>query len=176
MKYLASILVILTLGVHVLAAALPVDLERRDTIDLSRDILAREKPESLYNRAVSLLTKRETDRDATDRLLFYTDINTFEDDRDKLIPSTLDWSSDGCTDSPDSPGGFHFLHSCQRHDFGYRNYKKQQRFTDDNKHKIDDNFKKDMYDECHKYSVLKRDICKTFANTYYDAVRAVGNL
>ncbi|KAF8246142.1 hypothetical protein K440DRAFT_586282 [Wilcoxina mikolae CBS 423.85] len=176
MKYLASILVILTLGVHVLTAALPVDLERRDTIDLSRDILAREKPESLYNRVVSLLTRRETDREATDRLLFNTDIDTFENDRNNQSPNTLDWSSDGCTDAPNSPGGFHFLHSCQRHDFGYRNYKAQQRFTDDNRLMIDDNFKTDMHDECHKYGVFKRDICKTFANSYYDAVRAVGNL
>jgi len=154
MKSFASILVILVLSV--LTAALPIDLESRDTTDLARDILPREKPESLFTRVISLLTKRETDREATDRLLFQTDIDTFLNDRAAQNPNTLDWSSDGCTDSPDNPGGFDFLPSCQRHDFGYRNYKKQGRFTDDNRLMVDDDFKKDMHNKCRPYGVFKR--------------------
>ena len=34
-----------------------------------------------------------------------------------------------------------FVAGCQRHDFGYRNFKAQDRFTDENKLAIDDNFK-----------------------------------
>jgi hypothetical protein len=36
--------------------------------------------------------------------------------------------------------GYPFEPGCQRHDFGYRNYKAQGRFTDANKLRIDDNF------------------------------------
>jgi hypothetical protein len=35
-------------------------------------------------------------------------------------------------------------HSCHRHDFGTPNFKKQKRFSEANKARIDANFKKDM--------------------------------
>jgi len=55
-------------------------------------------------------------------------------------PSTLDWSSDSCSWSPNNPLGFPFDPACHRHDFGYRNYKAQSRFTDANKLRIDQKF------------------------------------
>jgi Prokaryotic phospholipase A2 len=51
----------------------------------------------------------------------------------------LDWTSDGCSDSPDKPLGFNFVPGCYRHDFGYRNYKKQGRFNETTRKTIDDN-------------------------------------
>ena len=79
----------------------------------------------------------------TDTLLFVDSLSTFESHRDALDPPTLDWTSDGCTDSPDDPFGFPFLFACHRHDFGYQNYRAQSRFTKDAKTKVDDNFKKE---------------------------------
>lgn len=84
---------------------------------------------------------------ATDRLLFSTTIAAFEVARNAKNPSTLDWSSDGCSSSPDNPFGFNFIEECHRHDFGYRNYKAQGRF-EAGKAKIDTNFKTDMYKQC----------------------------
>ncbi|SDG32363.1 phospholipase A2 [Lentzea fradiae] len=81
----------------------------------------------------------------------------------------LDWSSDGCSSSPDNPFGFTFLPTCHRHDFGYRNYKRQSRFTEANRLRIDNNFKADMYNQCGSNWA-----CKRTADVYYAAVRQFG--
>jgi hypothetical protein len=64
------------------------------------------------------------------------------------------------------------LDSCYRHDFGYRNFNKQSRFTDTNKARIDSNFKTDMFNQCknEKY----QDACKATATVYYEAVKVFG--
>jgi hypothetical protein len=60
----------------------------------------------------------------------------------------LDWSSDGCSPFPTLEDlvrifvGIFFetarmWKGCERHDFGYRNYKEQSRFSRSTKHKID---------------------------------------
>ena len=81
----------------------------------------------------------------------------------------LDWSSDGCSYSPDNPFGFKFLPTCHRHDFGYRNYKRQGRFSEANRLRIDNNFKSDMYKQCGSNWT-----CKRTADLYYAAVREFG--
>jgi hypothetical protein len=83
------------------------------------------------------LTARQND--VTDELLFSISLPSFMARRGD--PSTLDWSTDSCSSSPDNPFGFPFDPACQRHDFGYRNYKAQGRFSDANKLRIDNNFK-----------------------------------
>lgn len=45
----------------------------------------------------------------TDEYLFDITLDQFITYRDAQDPSTLDWSSDGCTDSPDNPLGFDFV-------------------------------------------------------------------
>ncbi|SER13723.1 phospholipase [Lentzea albida] len=81
----------------------------------------------------------------------------------------LDWSSDGCSYSPDNPFGFKFLPTCHRHDFGYRNYKRQARWNEANRLRIDNNFKADMYNQCGSNWA-----CKRTADLYYAAVREFG--
>ncbi|KAJ4360684.1 uncharacterized protein N0V89_001251 [Didymosphaeria variabile] len=118
------------------------------------------------------LEVRETAVEATDRLVFKTTLAAFITARNAQNPSTLDWSSDGCSSSPDNPFGFDFLNSCYRHDFGYRNFKAQSRFTDANKLRIDDNFHNDLYNQCDTETFTS--ICKDLADVYYAAVRAFG--
>ncbi|PGH00771.1 hypothetical protein AJ79_08109 [Helicocarpus griseus UAMH5409] len=115
----------------------------------------------------------ETDKEATDRLLFSSTIGEFENARDEKDPPSLDWSSDGCSHSPDNPG-YDYLPSCHRHDFGYRNYKDQDRFSDSNKEKIDKNFRDDMYNQCEQDEPDKVDDCKRIADIYYWAVSRFG--
>lgn len=81
----------------------------------------------------------------------------------------LDWSSDGCSSSPDQPFGYAFLPACHRHDFGYRNYKRQARFTAANRLRIDDRFLADMYSVCGGDGS-----CRSVARVYYSAVRLFG--
>jgi hypothetical protein len=89
----------------------------------------------------------------------------------------LDWASDGCTDSPDKPFKWNFLPGCQRHDFGYRNYKAQSRFTNVAKTKIDSNLKNDLDNVCATQgSAVKRTACRAAAEIYFEAVKALGNV
>ncbi|WP_158887338.1 phospholipase [Amycolatopsis anabasis] len=106
----------------------------------------------------------------TDKYLFNTSLSNFESIRDsRPYPSQLDWSSDACSWSPDKPIGFDFTPGCHRHDFGYRNYKKQGRFNDANKKRIDDNFYADLKGICKGNSA-----CNGTAWVYYQAVRKFG--
>ena len=161
--------------------------------------------------AAAAVTQRQSSlQQITDSYVFSISIGQFIDNRNaKRGPAELDWSSDGCSDSPDNPFGFdckalylsqflphtsshtlpfpvpHFpvwnpptnppttvINSCYRHDFAYRNFKKQSRFTDANKARIDSNFKTDMYNQCKSESY--RDACEATATVYYEAVKAFG--
>ncbi|KAG9251335.1 phospholipase A2 [Emericellopsis atlantica] len=118
----------------------------------------------------STVVKRQTA--VTDELLFSISLPAFITRRNARDPPSLDWSSDSCSSSPDNPFGFPFDPACQRHDFGYRNYKAQSRFTDANKLRIDDNFKSDLYGQCAGEGA--QGACEALANVYYQAVRWFG--
>ncbi|KAF3353703.1 hypothetical protein VdG1_08009 [Verticillium dahliae VDG1] len=82
---------------------------------------------------------------AVDRLIFKTTIPVFLKARKAKDPKRCRGDSDGCTSAPDRPAMFNFKPACQRHDFGYRNTKAQRRYTKAMKKRIDDQFKKDLY-------------------------------
>jgi hypothetical protein len=114
---------------------------------------------------------------ATDKLIFSVSIDSFEKSRKAKNPSKCNWSSDGCSWSPDKPDGYNFIPSCHRHDFGYRNTKAQKRFTKAMKKKVDDNFKKDLYKYCARFSGLsswKGVECRRLADIYVAFVRKYG--
>lgn len=120
---------------------------------------------------VNSLQSRDTLEEITDELLFDDTMDQFQAARNAQDPPELNWTSNGCTASPDNPLGFHFLPCCQRHDFGYRNYKAQSRFDDAGKSRIDSNFKKDMYDVCNAQdNEIDQEACKGVADLYYTAV------
>ncbi|KAH6981361.1 phospholipase A2 [Ilyonectria robusta] len=123
-------------------------------------------------RSEAGLMSRATIQETTDELLFTLTLPQFTARRNAQNPSTLDWTSDGCTSSPDNPLGFPFVPACNRHDFGYNNYRAQTRFTESAKLKIDNNFKTDLYYQC--TSVTLSSICRALADVYYAAVRAFG--
>lgn len=87
----------------------------------------------------------------------------------------FDWSTDYCSTSPDQPLGFDFRLPCYRHDFGYRNYKAVGAF-EANKSRIDDSFYFDLKAKCATYNVFVRPACYSLAWSYYQAVKAFGNL
>jgi len=106
----------------------------------------------------------------TDQYMYSTSLTQFQQLRaEQPHGDVLDWSSDGCSNSPDNPFGFNLVKACYRHDFGYRNYKDQGRFTEANRLTIDNNFKDDMYEVCNGNWA-----CNRFADTYYLAVRQFG--
>lgn len=87
------------------------------------------------------LTSRQDLTAVTDQYLFSISLPDFSAKRAAQDPATLIWTSDGCTSSPDNPLGFPFVPACNRHDFGYHNYRAQSRFTESGKLRIDDNFR-----------------------------------
>jgi Prokaryotic phospholipase A2 len=109
-------------------------------------------------------------RQVTDQYLFSTSLSSFQTIRaQQPYASQLDWSSDGCSSSPDNPFGFNFVKACYRHDFGYRNYKKQSRFNETTRLTLDNNFKTDLYTIC-----AGNWACDRTADIYYAAVRQFG--
>ncbi|RPA95495.1 phospholipase A2 group [Choiromyces venosus 120613-1] len=149
-----------------------------DETDLSKDIVP-EKEASSFAASADADFAATSPASNTDRLLYSTSMSAFLTAKRNKNPGNLNWTDDGCSKSPDKPAGFNFLDSCKRHDFGYRNYKKQRCFTDANRKRVDDNFKKDLYKECSKYSGLqsyKGVACRRLADTYYAAVRTFGGL
>ncbi|KAK6333754.1 hypothetical protein TWF730_003937 [Orbilia blumenaviensis] len=132
----------------------------------------------------------------TNTAIFNTDLNDFiENHRNKGLNSPpLIYESDGCSVPPevaklfkidkDFPYGYEFLNSCYRHDFGYRNYKAQDRFTPGNRERIDKQFEEDLLAQCksqfpkanilHPDQFFKKKWCDTVAKVYYKFVRLCG--
>jgi len=115
----------------------------------------------------------------TDRLIFSTPLADFLVEKSNLVAAsetTLDLTSDGCTSPLRDDGGFNFVDSCERHDFGYRNYKLQDRFSEENRAKIDDVFRKDLDNECAKRESVELLTCRGLAETYFVGVRRLGDV
>lgn len=55
------------------------------------------------------LVRRDDVETITDEYLFDITLDQFIAYRDAEDPDTVDWTSDGCTDSPDNPLGFNFV-------------------------------------------------------------------
>ncbi|KAK4194536.1 prokaryotic phospholipase A2-domain-containing protein [Triangularia verruculosa] len=122
--------------------------------------------------STGVLEQRQSAAATTDELLFSITLPAFTARRNARNPANLDWSSDGCTSSPDNPFGFPFVPACHRHDFGYHNFRAQNRFTVSGKLRIDNQFKTDLYFQCNGSTLS--GICRGLADVYYAAVRAFG--
>jgi phospholipase A2-like protein len=85
----------------------------------------------------------------------------------------LIWTTDYCTGGPERPAGFDFRLSCQRHDFGYRNYKAFGDFKP-NRARLDQAFYADLKRQCATYMFVLRPVCNVLAWTYYQAARRYG--
>jgi hypothetical protein len=105
----------------------------------------------------------------------YNAWSTAEGHRGDWTAYSFDWSTDYCSSSPDNPLGFDFRRPCQRHDFGYRNYKAMSQFSA-NKSRIDSSFYADMQRVCDRYSSGPQAACDSVAWTYYQAVKVFGSL
>lgn len=113
----------------------------------------------------------------TDNLLFSTPMILFQQTKHALPPPPpFDWTDDGCS-GPAPPGLFG--KSCQRHDFGYRNYHAQGRCSDDDREHIDNNFMNDMSNECQDALDGIENValvpCLEAAGVYFAAVRGGGS-
>lgn len=105
---------------------------------------------------------------------YWSSMDHFWTHRDWRWPRYANWSTDYCSNSPDTGLAFDFKKSCARHDYGYRNWKKYKAFTSSAKKSIDDRFLADMKAHCSTRSIFLKPDCYTTAYAYYAAVRAFG--
>jgi hypothetical protein len=64
-----------------------------------------------------------------------------------------------------------FWKACERHDFGYRNYKEQRRFNAETKESIDDHFQHDLaLYICDPMGSPYANECHALVNNYYKVV------
>lgn len=116
--------------------------------------------------------------EVTDHLLFNISIRFFQHARLHQRPSGCIWYSDMCSKSPDEPLGFNFAPICSRHDFGYHNLKRQNRFTRELRKRIDVRFREDLHGYCSQssgWSFWKQVACHSLADFYYICARVFGN-
>ena len=110
----------------------------------------------------------------TDTWLFSTSMSNFLSAMNAKTPPYLFWpspSANACTGMFDYPWDFDFKRSCQRHDFGYKNYRDQKRFCQSGREKIDSQFSRDLRSYCASRKWWKRPLCYSTAEAYIAGVR-----
>lgn len=90
--------------------------------------------------------------------------------------SDWNWSSDGCSASPDELYASDFHDACLRHDFAYGGFSNLCMLDHDMRERVDRNFADDLEAQCEVMEGLDNLLCELARHTYYDAVRASGRL
>jgi hypothetical protein len=89
---------------------------------------------------------------------------------------TLNWTSDGCSAPIIGSEGrsFNFRAACDRHDFGYRNFKALEIFDTSTRKLIDEQLHRDMNTYCNSQRRTFKVRCIAWSEIFYTMVRAAG--
>jgi hypothetical protein len=89
---------------------------------------------------------------------------------------TLNWTSDGCSAPIVGSQGrsFNFRAACDRHDFGYRNFKALAIFDTSTRKLIDEQLHRDMNTYCNSQRRTFKVRCIAWSEIFYTMVRAAG--
>jgi len=116
--------------------------------------------------------------DAVRHIEFDLDIATFTRQRSSLrrLYPTLDWTTDGCSAPVVGSEGrsFNFRSACNRHDFGYRNFKNLGLFDTTTRTLIDEQLRRDMNTYCDSQRRTFKVRCIAWSEIFYTMVRAAG--
>jgi hypothetical protein len=116
--------------------------------------------------------------DVVRHIEFGLDIATFTRRRFALRRQypTLDWTSDGCSAPIVGSKGrsFNFRSACNRHDFGYRNFKNLGLFDTSTRTLIDEQLHRDMNTFCDSQRRTFKVRCIAWSEIFYTMVRAAG--
>lgn len=116
--------------------------------------------------------------EAVRHIEFDLDIATFTRQRFSLRRQypTLDWTSDGCSAPIVGSQGrsFNFRSACNRHDFGYRNFKNLGLFDTSTRTLIDEQLHRDMNTFCDSQRRTFKVRCIAWSEIFYTMVRAAG--
>jgi hypothetical protein len=116
--------------------------------------------------------------DAMRHIEFDLDITAFARQRLSLRRQypTLDWTTDGCSAPIVGSEGrsFNFRTACDRHDFGYRNFKALGLFDTSTRTLIDEQLHRDMNRACDSQRRTLKVRCVAWSEIFYTMVRAAG--
>jgi hypothetical protein len=116
--------------------------------------------------------------DAVRHIEFDLDIATFSRQRFSLRRQypALDWTTDGCSAPIVGSEGrsFNFRAACDRHDFGYRNFKALGLFDASTRTQIDEQLHRDMNRACDSQRRTLKVRCVAWSEIFYTMVRAAG--
>ena len=116
--------------------------------------------------------------EAVRHIEFDLDIVTFTRQRFALRRQypTLDWTTDGCSAPIVGSEGksFNFRSACDRHDFGYRNFKNLGLFDTSTRTLIDEQLHRDMNTYCDSQRRTFKVRCIAWSELFYTMVRAAG--
>ncbi len=116
--------------------------------------------------------------DAVRHIEFDLDITSFARQRFSLRRQypTLDWTTDGCSAPIVGSEGrsFNFRTACDRHDFGYRNFKNLGLFDTSTRTLIDEQLHRDMNRSCDSQRRTFKVRCIAWSEVFYTMVRAAG--
>ena len=116
--------------------------------------------------------------DAVRHIEFDLDITSFARQRFSLRRQypTLDWTTDGCSAPIVGSEGrsFNFRTACDRHDFGYRNFKNLGLFDTSTRTLIDEQLHRDMNKACDSQRRTFKVRCIAWSEVFYTMVRAAG--
>ena len=116
--------------------------------------------------------------DAARHIEFDLDIAAFARQRFSLRHQypTLDWTTDGCSAPIVGSEGrpFNFRTACDRHDFGYRNFKALGLFDTSTRTLIDEQLHRDMNTSCDSQRRTLKVRCIAWSEIFYTMVRAAG--
>jgi len=116
--------------------------------------------------------------DAVRHIEFDLDIASFARQRFSMRRQypTLDWTTDGCSAPIVGSEGrsFNFRTACDRHDFGYRNFKALGLFDTSTRTLIDEQLLRDMNTSCDSQRRTLKVRCVAWSEIFYTMVRAAG--
>ena len=116
--------------------------------------------------------------DAVRHIEFDLDIASFARQRFSMRRQypTLDWTTDGCSAPIVGSEGrsFNFRTACDRHDFGYRNFKALGLFDTSTRTLFDEQLHRDMNTSCDSQRRTLKVRCIAWSEIFYTMVRAAG--
>jgi hypothetical protein len=106
----------------------------------------------------------------TDFLVFKASMSQFQYERRlRVLDDQVSWGATLCDRALKDPL-YDFKPACQRREFGYQNFKRQDRFSDGKQQRTDDKFRDDLKDVCKDKDFLTKATCERQATLYADTV------
>lgn len=125
-----------------------------------------------------------TDLAVVERLLYATSLSAFVRTASAPPDRWFDWTTDHCSAPLVGNTGlsFNFTDACRRHDFGYRNLQLLERrygagatyWNAVSRQRVDRQLLADARAHCATRAITLRTQCRTWAHTFYLAVRVAG--